>query len=176
MSKNSHERVKIIDNKLILSLTDAEMPVVWQLDLEDAQSAGFTVEEDKRKKKFALLLKKSDGAAEEIALYKNKDDAVEILMETSDALQSAQGNGGGNAAVANSNSSAKGSSDNIGALLALSLIIILIAVWMLSASGNFAQIDGNFAGADLATTSNTPADARDSSGVPVSADDFLNSR
>ncbi|MBI1300698.1 MAG: hypothetical protein GC137_03470 [Alphaproteobacteria bacterium] len=176
MSTN-RDTAKVVDSKLILSLPKADTPVVWHLDLREAQSAGFIVEEDKRKKKFALLLKRSDGAAEEIALYKHKESAVDILMETSNALQNAKGQipqTSGSQTVTDTINKKKDDSDRLGAILALSLIIILIAVWMLSASGNFAQVDGN--SAYSASASNTPSNASEAAGVPVSADDFLNSR
>ena len=39
--------IKIVDSKLILSLPTAQMPVVWQMDLDKAQSAAFTIKENK---------------------------------------------------------------------------------------------------------------------------------
>ncbi len=186
MSKNtssqkghSTSNISIVDGKLILSLPNAEMPVVWQMDLEQAQSSAFTVQEDKKKKVFTLVSKTQDNAADEIASFEEKQDAVDALMETSSVLQNAHGQikpgmrGDKVSAPANSNHDNE-KSDKVGAFLALALIIVLGLIWMMSASQSV-QLSGNDMGS-LTSSSQTPASARESSGVPVSADDFLNNR
>ncbi len=176
--------VKIVDGKIILSLPNAKMPVVWQMDIEKAQSAAFTIQEDKKKKNYALLLKKQDGEIDEIAVFDSKESAVEVLMETSEALQNAQGQIKGATMVsanpANSNNGGMASSsksskeeggDKLGAFLAVSLVIVLILIWTVSSSvpEKISEVGGtSVAGGNV--------DARQSAGVPVSADDFLSKR
>ncbi len=176
---NLVSEVKIVDGKLILSLPNAQMPVVWQMDIEKAQSAAFTVKEDKKKKIFSFVVKKEDGEVDEIAVFDTKEGAVEVLMETSSALQNAHGKIK-SGVVANSNDvlSSGGSStskdegsDKLGAFLAVSLVIVLIVIWSISSS-----VPQKVSGVSAASTESGNIDARQSSGVPVSADDFLSKR
>lgn len=174
--------VKIVDGKLILSLPEAETPVVWQMDLDHAKSSAFTVQEDKKAKNFTLVLKTTDGSIEEIAPFKTKEDAVEILMETSNVLQNAHGQikpvsvvqnaaGGQPAATADKDEG----SDKLGAVLAVALIIVLIFVWTISSSGPTGTLEQSAQNANTNALSGN-VDPRQSSGVPVSADDFLSNR
>ncbi len=171
--------VKIVDGKLILSLPTAQTPVVWQMDLENAQSAAFTIQEDKKKKNFSLVLKAQDGSIDEIAPFDDKESAVEILMETSSVLQNAHGaiKSGGtaasntNVAPSQSKNNTEGGSDKLGAFLAFALVVVLILIWTISSSTPSKISD--VAGTNAASGSVEP---RQSSGVPVSADDFLSNR
>ena len=177
MSKSTSQKATIVDGKLILSLPDAQMPVVWQMDLDKAQSASFTVQEDKKKKTFALVSKTSDNDADEIAIFEDKQDAVDALMETSNTLQSAHGqikpDGVPTTKMAANKSVKPDTSDKLGAFLALVLVLVLVLIWMVSASGRITPIDGDIS---VTGTTTSPANARDSAGVPVSADDFLSNR
>lgn len=175
--KNAPSNVTIVDGKLIMSLPDAQMPVVWQMDLEKAQSSVFTIQEDKKTKSFTLILKQSNNAVDEIASFDNKQDAVDILMETSSALQNAHGQikpttaNNSNQHISSPQSDTKG--DKTGATLALALIIILGLIWTISASGN---LDPNRKTTASSFEGSLSKNARESSGVPVSADDFLSNR
>lgn len=173
--------IKIVDGKLILSLPNAQTPVVWQMDLESAQSAAFTVQENKKAKTFSLILKKENGETDEIAPFEDKETAIAVLMETSEALQSAHGQIKTSAATQQSNqqqpaaanSNAQGS-DKLGAFLAACLVLVLIGVWMISSSVPNKIAGTN--GVSTAGTSNANASPRQSAGVAVSADDFLSNR
>ncbi|PCI96477.1 MAG: hypothetical protein COB14_09995 [Alphaproteobacteria bacterium] len=168
-TKHPSSNITIVDGKLILSLPDAQMPVVWQMDLGKAQSSVFTIQEDKKQKNFTLILKNSDDTTNEIASFKNKQDAVDILMETSSVIQNAHGQIKPSAA---NNNNGQGKNDRTSAILALALIFVLGLIWTISASG---KLDPS-ARATTSSTSPSGANARDSSGVPVSADDFLSNR
>lgn len=167
--------VQIVDGKLILSLPEAQTPVVWQIDLEKAQSASFTVKENKKDKNFDLLFKASDGSTDSIAPFDEKQAAVDILMETSSVLQNAHGQ---IKPAANSNTSAskEGKSDKLGAILAVSLVIVLIIIWSFSALGPGRIGQGGFNPAASPASTADASDPRQSSGVAVSADEFLNNR
>lgn len=171
--------VKIVDGKLILSLPTAQTPVVWQMDLENAQSAAFTIQEDKKNKNFTLVLKAQDGSIDEIAPFDDKESAVEILMETSNVLQNAHGQiksgsttaSNTNVAPSQSQNNTEGGSDKLGAFLAFALVAVLILIWTMSSSTPSKISDA--VGTSATAGSVEP---RQSSGVPVSADDFLSNR
>lgn len=161
--------VNIVGSKLILSLPEALEPVVWQMDIEQAQSSSFTIKEDKKAKSFNLVFKAQGNEAEDIAPFSDKQAAMDILMETSNALQRAKNV---NPAPANNPTNNKG--DKLGAFLAAALIIILILSWIIlsSAPENLDDIGDGQTGYYDSSTGNP----RESSGVAVSADDFLNNR
>lgn len=183
--KDKTFNVTIVDGKLILSLPDACDPVVWQMDLEKAQSAAFSVKENKKDKRFALVLRSDQGASEDIAEFEDKASAVDVLMETSSVMQGAHGRikGGGAALDVQKShvaaaSRGSGGSDKAGAVLAVILVVILLGIWAMSAS-----IPDKIGGAAVAGSSasssgsaSAPTSARESSGVAVSADDFLSNR
>ncbi len=174
--------VKIVDGKLILSLPTAQTPVVWQMDIEKAQSAAFTVQENKKAKNFALILKTQDGTLDEIAPFDDKESAVEILMQTSAALQNGHGqinrpliksSPDKNATTQDSNKK----SDKLGAMLAAALVFVLVLIWIMSAAGpGRIGESGGVQNQSASLTAENLGNARESAGVPVSADDFLNNR
>lgn len=175
--------VKIVDGKLILSLPDAQTPVVWQMDLEHAQSSAFTVQEDKKAKSFSLVLKSNEGKTEEIAPFETKEQAVEILMETSNVLQNAHGQIKPVSVVSNAGTAApvavaqkEEGSDKLGAVLAVALIVVLVFIWTVSSSGTRSTAPGTSAESASVNALSGNVDPRQSSGVPVSADDFLSNR
>lgn len=173
MTNNSN--VKIVDGKLILSLPEAQTPVVWQIDIEKAQSASFTVKENKKEKNFDLVFKGSDGSTDNIAPFDEKQSAVDILMETSNVLQNAHGQikpAANNNAV---HTSTGKQNDKLGAILAVALIIVLITIWSFSAMGPGRIGEGGY-NPSSSSASNTSSDPRQSSGVAVSADEFLTNR
>ena len=178
-TKQTSSDITIVDGKLILSLPDAQMPVVWQMDLEKAQSSVFTIQENKKDKDFTLVLKNSDGTTNEIASFENKQDAVDVLMETSSVIQNAHGEIKPGAANNNTGQASAqkstGKNDKASAALALALILVLGLIWTMSASR---KLDPAARTTTAVASSNSPSstNARESSGVPVSADDFLSNR
>ncbi len=177
MTKETPTNVTIVDRKLILSLPNAQMPVIWQADLEKAQSSAFTIQEDKKAKTFVLILKTKGEEVDEIAHFDNKQASVDVLMEISQALQGAHGQIKPNDIVSNSNAQAVPASSNntrdnkIGAILSLVLVLVLILIWVIFASNN---VNLGKHGANDFAHSNT--NSQGSSGVAISADDFLNNR
>ncbi len=170
MTKTNDKSITIIGNKLIVSLPNAQMPVVWQMDLEQAQSASFTIKEDKKAKSFVLISKIENDKADEIASFSDKQDSVAVLMEISSALQNipVQTNVADNNPESLTAQKSNAKDNKIGAVLSLSLVAILIIIWIFSASNNLNTVEYN----DRA--SNAPSSG--SSGVAISADDFLSNR
>jgi hypothetical protein len=165
--------VKIVDGKLILSLPNAKDPVVWQMDLAHAHAAAFTVKEDKKEKTFNLVFKIQGEESENIAPFDNKQSAVDILMETSEVLQSAHGKIQCSSSVKPAPTQDK-KGDKLGAVLAIILIILLFLTWIFFSSASY-----KFAGNGSVSSRNygtATGDPRQTSGVAVSADDFLSNR
>ena len=175
---NTSSTVTVAGGKLILSLPDAQMPIVWQMDLEKAESTAFTIQEDKKDKHFALISKAQNDEASEIALFDEKQPAVDILMKISAVLQSSSekcsvSEKEDNSQLKNSCSKRKirSGDDKTPALIALGLIILLVLIWFFFALGR-----GEEGSRTASIDSLSSSTAQDSSGVPVSADDFLNNR
>ena len=174
----------VVDGKLILTLPEAVTPVVWQMDLEQAKSSALEVIEDKKKGTFSLMLRNTKGETIEVAPFEQKSQAVEALMLTSQALQEGQGKIRAAANVAQmSYQTAQGapvyqaapadSSNKIGGILAIVLIIVLMLVWVLSIprQSDFNNISASASGEGPAAGASGVAP-----GVPVSADEFLGSQ
>lgn len=174
---DANQIAKVVNGKLVLSLPEAETPVVWQMDLGKAQSAAFTVVENKDKNVFNLVLKTEDGRVDEIAPFQLKAEAVDALMQTSQALQNAD-HGAADARTSSRKGDAAGGAkknDTIGAVLAVILVILLLGIWYISAARtNLNDVGGVSPVASNA--SNSAGGVRDTNGVAVSADDFLSNR
>lgn len=163
----------VVDGKLILSLPDAASPVIWQMDMEQAQSCALEIKEDKKNKQFILSIKDAEGKITEIAPYEEKQSAISALMAASHALQNAHGkirSDRNSTTVIQTANDASSSPKNgkLGPILGLILILALLVLWTVSLS---------FKGkpADI-SSSETVSNGAPQSGVAMSADDFLNSR
>jgi len=83
---SSSARVK--DGRLVMSMPDAETPVVWVMDLNDATTSVLRLESDKQ---GLYVIKKHGGkAAETIAVYRNRQPAVRALSKATRALDNAR--------------------------------------------------------------------------------------
>jgi len=80
----------IVDGKLVLSLPNAITPVVWQMDINRASSSAIEVIEKKNKGGFTLNFKTNDSNTE-IATFENRNDAMDALIMSSEALKTAHG-------------------------------------------------------------------------------------
>lgn len=89
----SSARVK--DGRLVLSMPDAETPVVWVMDLSDITTSVLRLEADKQ---GLYVIKKHGGkTAETVAVYRNRRPAVRALTRATKALdraRSLRGQGG----------------------------------------------------------------------------------
>ena len=170
---------KVVDGKLILSLITAKTPVVWQMDLDQAKASALEVKEGEGENpSFTLALKTPRGSVDTIAEFETKEAAVEGLMAASKALENAQGhiravNENDASAVAYVPPATKKS----GWKKWIVGILVLIFAWLLY-SLLLAQIQPQVMnGPSIQTSTSGPAasapSARESQGVPVSADDFL---
>ena len=168
----SHSAASVVDGKLILSFPEADIPVIWQMDLEKAHACALEVQEDKKKKIFSLVFKSTEKEPETVASFTEKADAVKALMATSAALQNSHGKIKSGPELekqhlptynaVNSNKK-EGKS---GAIIAIVMILILFLIWSLSSTPRIDQ-------ASISNETRTSSSAE--AGVPMSADDFLNS-
>lgn len=156
---------KLADGRLILSLPDAETPALWVMDLEDAATSVLRLEAD-RQGFYVIKKHGGKGAAETIAVYRDRKSGTRALDRATHALEKARNtrSGGG-----------QKSSRILVVLLILTVIHVLrIDQYALERgflwyySDEIAQIS-----AQQAAAAAPPAPASTAAGVPVSADDFL---
>jgi hypothetical protein len=183
---------QVIDGHLILSLPNATEPVVWRMELDKIGTASFEVKQDNETGHAKLVLKPKKGTAEVIAPFSNKEEAVEALLVASNALQNVKPASVTYAATApaKSNTAQKPektvtqyhdvlqqptrnqNSDTSKWLLAVFGAIIVIGLYYYLTT----LIPENITGLETQSASGTVAvDPTKSTGVPVSADEFLGS-
>lgn len=163
----------VVDGKLILSFPSALTPVVWQMDLSTAKASALEVQE--KNGGYALILKTPKGENLDIAPFDDRTKAVQGLMAASNALENAYGH----IHPANSNKSEsykeprrrqkKGHALPI--MVSVLLVFLLFLLWnaaSLQAPQQYQQANS--------VMDDAASNAAHSSGVPVSADDFLKGR
>jgi len=168
---NSKMTATVADDHLVLSFPNAVEPIVWRKSLDKIGSATFEVKQEAKKKNYNLTLKKTKTTSEIIASFETKEEAINALNGASDALH-------GRSKKSNSNQSpesGEGSSNEakkwIFALLAAAVVVGLYYYMTTLIPAIPQEIGG---GNTQAATSQGPV-TPDATGVPVSADDFLNS-
>lgn len=90
---------KVSDNRLVLSLPNAETPVVWILSMADAVTCVLRLETDRQ---GFFVIKKHGGqtkgaTGETVAVYRNRDDAMQALNCASNGLNNARDGKSGSA-------------------------------------------------------------------------------
>lgn len=86
---SSAPSAKVTDGRLILTLTDAETPALWMMDLNDAATAVLRLEND-RHGLFVIKKHGGKGPAETIAVYRDRRLAAHALQMASKALEKAR--------------------------------------------------------------------------------------
>jgi hypothetical protein len=81
---------KVVDGRLVLSLTDAIKPVVWQFDISVAKSSAVELRETNGGE-TTLVLKTAKQDVQDIASYDTPSKAVKALLAISRAMERAQG-------------------------------------------------------------------------------------
>jgi len=165
---------RVVEGKLILSLPEAIKPVIWQMDLAQAKASALEVSENADGAGYRLMLKTPRGESVEIAGFTARDSAMKGLMAAGSALENAQGHirvgtpaNDGVFQPAQPSYTAQKSSHGrwIGIVLGGLLLVILGLLWTTPRPSSLESQPTN-----AAQSSTNP---QDSSGVPVSADDFL---
>jgi len=80
---------KVSDGRLVLSLPDAETPALWMMDLNDAATSVLRIETD-RQGFYVIKKHGGKGAAETIAVYRDRMAAGRALDKASRALEKAR--------------------------------------------------------------------------------------
>ena len=167
---------RVVDGKLILSLPKALSPVVWQMDLGQAKASALEVRNNEEAGTFTLMLKTPKGETLDIASFNDRALSVEGLMAAARARENAQeairpcAPGANNdpalplnlAAVASSRLAKKCKFMPI--FLVLVVLFVLYVIW-----SSLMPIPGNAPSASSGGSAQTSGD----SGVPLSADDYL---
>lgn len=172
---------KVVDGRLVLSLTDAQKPVVWQFDLSVAKSSAIELRETNGGE-TTLILKTARQDVQDIATYDTPEKAVRALMAISRAMERAQGQmhapQAGTypppAVIPTSHLNwksllMKGFTNLITTIVILFVLFIAI-IWF--GSSNDGQRQGMVTSPD--TTMSAPAPMNAPAGTAQSADDFLN--
>lgn len=74
----SHPTAAIHNDTLVLTLPDAVNPVVWQFDLSSVRASALEV--NNTDNGFTLRLKTPRGETHDIAVYEDRNRAVDVLM------------------------------------------------------------------------------------------------
>jgi len=180
VKKNSNSTqtntASVKDGHLILSLPEADSPILWRKDLKEIGSATFQIK--KEKDLFSLILKKQKGTTEKISSFDNKELAVTALNIASQALldgETASPAATSKKRTANETAAAPKKKGFPKWLIILLILIGIIALYIYSLSQMPNRIVMNDAATPQSNTSNV-APAQNTTGVPMSADDFLNGR
>lgn len=185
LSPSPSSTASLVDGHLILSLPDAIDPVIWRMALDKIGTATFGIKTSNDNKTTKLILKPKKGTVEIIATFDSKKEATTALMLTSNALQTQS------AQTINSDSSERRTSTTqdravkptpmaappapkaetqkwsiaiLGALIVIGLYVYLTTLIP----------DTNIGFEPSTPTSFVTTSPQETTGVPISADDFLN--
>lgn len=179
-------KAQVVDDHLVLSLLHAQEPKIWRMALDKIGTASFEIKTDSNSNVTKLILKPKKGTAEIIAAFENKKIAIDALTAASSALQNQS------AQVTTKNTEQKRTKakqeSETGAqkiiytdqppskaneaqkwLIALMGAIIVVGLYMYLTS-LIPETNVEFQGQ---TARAVATDPQSSTGVPVSADDFL---
>lgn len=177
---------QVVDDHLVLSLLDAQEPKIWRMGLDKIGTASFEIKTESGSNVTKLILKPKKGTAEIIAAYDNKKTAIDALTAASSALQN-QGIRTSVSTPETKRVKEKTAADTDAPkivyrdtppektseaqkwLIALMGAIIVIGLYMYLTS-IIPETNMEFQGQGTQATSTDP---QSSTGVPVSADDFL---
>lgn len=167
--KAAPKTARKVGSILVLDLTSACRPIVWQYDLDHAGRAGFEVEEA-RAGIFTLRLLIPDLAPQLIAEFNDRADALAALTDIQEALATGNGHGRCSAHPAPS----KGHM----VIMALSAFVLLVVLSLLFFSLMPPPTDSagpSFAAQKEVAPMPAPSSApnTDQSAMPQNADDFL---
>lgn len=161
----------VINDTLVLSLPDAQSPIVWRMKLDEIKAAAFEIDTQENGI-FLLVMKKPKGETQEIAPFDVKSKAIKALMAASKAMEHAEtvAQNDNNATPYISKQEKKGSvfAGLFGIVLLGALLFALTKIgpqppaFQSSGQQTNASVSGQSEGGSMA-----------GAGVPVSADDFL---
>ena len=178
-SDKTQASASVVDGKLILSFPHAQTPVLWQMDLAQAKSSALEVLKLGKGETYSLTLKTQKGEQVQVASFDNREDALEGLMAASDALKNAHGNiliaANEDKKVALSPAARKKQSKGqwITGIVAIVALALLFGLWGATSPKTPSSISTTSPAAGTTTQTTSGSSAAETSGVPISADDFL---
>lgn len=179
-TQTNFPHAEVSNDHLVISLLGANDPKVWRSSLDKIGSAAFELKKVANSEDVKLILKPKKGAAEIIATLPTQDMAMAALSAASSALQnnclkpavtksSRQVKQDGHQDTASRQSGSKWTVAFLRLFLGL---FIVIGLYMYLSS----LIPEQNIGFKTTASSNSALNVtpQDATGVPVSADDFLN--
>lgn len=173
MFSSSKKNIKAVvaDNALVVSFLSADTPRVWRGDM--SQFATSTVELAQADGKFSVVMKRGNGATEEICTYSDKSKAMQALEVMSDALL----HGATGAAAVHTHKKGSWLRTFVKTIVMLAVIFFLLILWASRHAPHPPMDTGSNSGSS-STSSNsnsggnyTPAPVQD--GVPAPADQII---
>lgn len=166
----------VADGYLVLSLLNAREPKIWRMELNKIGTATFEIKTNEKDDAAKLILKPKKGTAEIIASFESKEEALEALTLASNALRhqsfdntskvmQTNASSKENQKTQKSNPSGKWGVLGLGFLLIIGLYLYLTTLMPPAAI----ELENTATQNQNGQTTNGQQ-----TGVPLSADDFLN--
>ena len=173
---------EVVNGYLILSLPNAIEPIVWRMALDKIGTAAFEVKQEDNSNITKLTLKPKKGTAEIIASFTDKDKTMQALMAASRALQTAPPKSvtttplntsqkrqhAETQTVSTSSETNNGQTETHKWIIAVFGVLIVLGLYYYLTT-LIPTTNIGFGTQNTAATATT----EQSTGVPVSADDFL---
>ncbi len=162
----------VTSGTLVLSLPDAQSPVVWRMELGEIKEAAFEIQ-DTDNGNYILAMKKPETKPQQIASFDNKAKALKALMSTSRAMKQVQ-----SAATIVANDDGSGSTVTVpqekksGQFIAGIIGVIILGALIFGLTQIGPKVQRSTTSSGSTSTNASPG----APGVPVSADDFLKNR
>lgn len=188
LSQPNKPKATIREGMLVLSLTNAISPVVWRLDMRKVSASALEVRENDNAR-YDLVLKTQKSDVNHIASFENKQEALDALKVVMRAIENAPLNDFHLSRAVSENKQSTAHQNNTksteipdipstissrnrpvlaGAIGAGVVVLLLIVLgWIGSAQQ---------AGQNSASLVSPRGTAAETTGKPVSADEFLRSR
>ncbi len=180
-NQNNSVTATVADDHLVLSLPNAIEPIIWRKSLEKIGSAIFEVKKAAGKEIYNLTLKKTKTSSEVIASFDEKDEAVVALNAASNAFH---GRGHQNNVAATGStitpatvpaqSQVQQNPQNNGQKWIFAAMAAAVVIGLYLYMMNIMPVPNVMGDTQTGASIQGPV-TPDSTGVPVSADDFLNS-
>lgn len=163
----------MIDNTLVLSFPHAAKPVVWQMDMDEAKTSALEIQQAESDQWTLCFVKTGAKKNVDIATFETKDMALEALMLTSSALEKKDST---QTITPPAKTKTCGGKKKCGFLKVIMWVIggifLLFLLFTLSSAMRMTRISNVNSAGQAIQQSVAPVE----SGVPMSADDFLNAR
>lgn len=165
---------KVVDKHLILSLPNAVEPVIWRMSLDKIGTASFEIASTKNSTVCKLVLKPKKGTAETIAKFNQKDESLEALIKASEALQSSEHADTTKSKIATENKAAPSNKEKTNHKWLYLFIGFLAVIGLYAYMSSLMPKKINDFGQTKQTNTAFGNAPKTETGVPLSADDFLN--